>query len=290
MGMNARRNVEHLVVANCVTRTNCSNFKFGTESSWDFKDVAISNLTMTPRDQGRRPISGISLESVDGARIDGVVVSNISMQGVQTPLFIRLGNRGRGLNPPVPGSIRNVSLDNIVARGASMTSSVTGIPGFPAQGVSLSNIAITMEGGHREPLGLDVPEHIAKYPEGTMFGVLPAFGFYARHAEALSLANIQLRWEKEDLRPAMVFDDIRDLTVDGFRTDTGSGAAPLIWMNNVADALVRGARAGAARLFLRVSGADSRGIALVGNDLSRVERGVDLAGAPATAVRVTEME
>ncbi len=285
MGMDARRNVEHLVVTNCVTRTNCSNFKFGTESSWDFKDVAISNVTMAPRDQGRRPLSGISLESVDGANIDGVAISNISMVGVGTPIFIRLGNRGRGLNPPVPGSIQNVSLNNIVARGSTMSSSVTGIPGFPVRRVSLSNIMITMEGGHPAPMGLDVPEQIAKYPEGNMFGTLPGFGFYSRHAEGLTLSNAGLRWEKEDLRSAMVFDDIRDLTIDGFRTETVTGSSPVLWMNNVAGALVRGARTAAASTFLRVSGTGSSGIALVGNDLSRATRSVEISGASRSAVR-----
>ena len=33
MGMANRRAVEDLVVSNCVLRTNCNNFKFGTESS-----------------------------------------------------------------------------------------------------------------------------------------------------------------------------------------------------------------------------------------------------------------
>ena len=219
MGMDQRRNVEHLVVTNCVTRTNCSNFKFGTESSWDLKDVTVSNITMMPRDKGRRPISGISLEAVDGANINGVAVSNISMVGVATPMFVRLGNRGRGMDPPTPGSVENVSFNNIIARGASMTSSVTGIPGFKARRVSFSNIMITMDGGNQDPKGLDVPEHIAKYPEGTMFGTLPAFGLYARHAEGIALSNVLLRWDKEDLRPAIIIDEVKDLTIDGFRTD-----------------------------------------------------------------------
>jgi hypothetical protein len=283
MGMETRRNVEHLVVTNCITRTNCNNFKFGTESSWDLKDVAVSNITMMPRDAGRRPLSGISLEAVDGANINGVVISNISMVDIQTPIFVRLGNRGRGLNPPLPGSVQNISFNNIVARGASMTSSVTGIPGSMARRVSLSNILITMEGGNQDPKGLDVPEQIAQYPEGHMFGVLPGFGFYGRHTEGLALSNVEVRWDKQDLRPAMVFDDVKNLTIDGFRTDTVAGAAPVIWMNNVVDALVRGARTAAAKTFLRVSGAQSKAIALVGNDLTRATRRVETTGAPRNA-------
>lgn len=285
LGMDQRRNVEHLVVTNCVTRTNCSNFKFGTESSWDLKDVTVSNITMLPREKGRPPISGISLEAVDGAHINGVAISNISMVDVQTPIFIRLGNRGRGMTPPQPGSIENVSINNIIARGATVTSSVTAIPGYWTRRVALSNLQITMQGGNREPGGLDVPEHEAKYPEGTMFGVLPAYGFYARHADGLSLSNVELRWDREDLRPAMIFDDVRNLDLDGFRTDTAAPGSPIVWFNNTLDAFVRGSRLPAAGTFLRVSGAASQRILLLGNDLSRISRPVEFQTASKTAVR-----
>ena len=284
MGMNQRRNVEHLVVTNCVTRTNCSNIKFGTESSWDLRDVTISNITMMPRDTGRRPISGISLEAVDGARIDGVAISNITMTGVETPLFVRLGNRGRGMSPPVPGSIDNVSFNNIIVRGGSMTSSVSGIPGFPVRRVAFSNIMMTVDGAWREPKGLDVPEQVDKYPEGRMFGTLPAFGFYSRHAAGLSFSNVDVRWEKEDVRPALVFDDVRDLTVEGFRAGAIAAGAPVAWLHRVTDALVRGARPAAGASFLRVGGGSSR-ISLVGNDLSAVRSIIERMDGPATAVR-----
>jgi polygalacturonase len=284
MGMDQRRNVEHLVVTNCVTRTNCSNFKFGTESSWDLKDVTVSNITMMPRDKGNAPHSGISLEAVDGANINGVAISNISMTGIRAPIFVRLGNRGRGMNPPKPGSIENVSFSNIVARGALMTSSVTGVRGAYPRRISLANILLGMAGGNREPKGLDVPEHEAKYPEGNMFGDLPAYGFYGRHADGVTLSNVQVRWEKEDLRPAMIFDDVKDLTVDGFHTDTVAGDSPVVWLNNVADALIRGARTATANLFLRVGGPESKGITVINNDMTRVTTPIQVAEAPKTAV------
>ena len=275
MGMENRRSVEHLTVVNCVLRTNCSNFKFGTESSGDLKHVALSNVTMYPRDQGRRPISGIALESVDGANIDGVVIANVTMDGVQAPIFIRLGNRGRGLTPPVPGTVRNVSIQNVNARNATMTSSITGIPGHAVQRVTLSGVQLNMAGGQQEALTLDVPEHEAKYPEATMFGTLPAFGLYARHVEGLVLSGLQTRWEAPDVRPNLIFDDVRDLTLDGFHAGTAAGTAPVVWMHDVLDAFVRGARTAAADLFLRVTGAGSSGISLSGNDLSRARRTVE---------------
>ncbi len=48
-----------------------------------------------------------------------------------------------------------------------------------------------------------------------------------------------------------------------------AGTAPVVWINDVVDAILRGARAAAASLLLRVSGSHSSGIGLLGNDFSR---------------------
>jgi hypothetical protein len=220
MGMENRRPVEHLTVTNCVLRTNCSNFKFGTESSGDFRNVAVSNITMLPRDTGRPPISGISLEAVDGAHIEGVVISNIAMQGVRVPIFLRLANRGRGLDPKVPGSLEDVSIANVVARGAAIASSITGIPGARVRRVSLDGVRVTYAGGVKDILPLDIDEFVERYPEGTMWGDLPAGALYARHADELTIRGFQAASTAADGRPMLVFDDVADLALDAPRATT----------------------------------------------------------------------
>jgi hypothetical protein len=284
MGMENRRAVENLTVTNCVLRTNCSNFKFGTESSGDFKNVAFTNCAMRPRDVGRTPTSGISLESVDGSHIEGVVVSNVTMTGVRVPIFVRLGNRGRGLDPKVPGSLEDVAFSNISARGAAFASSVTAIPGYRVRRVSLDGIHLIADGGEQDARGLDVPELIDRYPEGTMWGVLPAWAFYARHAEGLTVRNFNARWNRPDARPAMIFDDVADLSLDGVQPATAAGSAPLLWFKNVAGAMVRGARPVKADLFLRVDGTESRGVVLMGNDMTQVRKAYEIQGAAGDAV------
>jgi hypothetical protein len=284
MGMDKRRAVENLTVTNCVLRTNSSNFKFGTESSGDFKNVAFTNCAMRPREAGKAPTSGISLEAVDGSHIEGVVVSNVTMTGVKVPIFVRLGNRGRGMDPKVPGSVEDVSISNISARGATFPSSVTGIPGFRVRRVSLDGIHVVNEGGAVDAPGLNVNEFIDRYPEGTMWGVLPSWAFYARHTEGLTVRNFDARWNKEDPRPAMIFDDVVNLTLDGVQPTTAAGPAPLLWFNNVAGALVRGSRPPAAELFLRAGGAETREILLLGNDLTQIRKSYEVQGIAAELV------
>ena len=62
-------------------------------------------------------ITGISIESVDGAIIDGVTVRNVKMTNVNAPIFIHVGKRMRGPAGRAIGKISNVTLENITADG-----------------------------------------------------------------------------------------------------------------------------------------------------------------------------
>jgi len=296
-----RRSTENVTVTNCFLSTACNAFKLGTESGGGFKRIAVSNCVMSGLKGHRPATSGIALESVDGGDLDGVVVSNITMVGVRAPVFIRLGNRGRDMKTPVPGTLRNVIISNVVATGASLTCSVTGIPGHPVEGVTLSNMRITYAGGcPYRPSNEAVPEVVAKYPDADMFDALPAYGLYCRHVTGLTLANLQLllgkgywrlatderrktRWTTKDGVPtpsepgrpghALVCDDISALNIEGLCCQFSAEGDPVMRFVNVRDAVVRGCTAPeGTKVFLEVAGADTSGISLIGNALSRAER------------------
>lgn len=136
-----------------------------------------------------------------------MIVSDIVIRDAATPFFLRLGNRGRGQAMPVPGTLRNVQFNNIVATGGTLASSITGLPGHFLENVSLNNIDITMIGGGRKVRG-PVPEASGDYPHAPMFGPLPASGLYARHVRGLSLTHVRLRTMKRDERPVLVLEDV----------------------------------------------------------------------------------
>ncbi|HEU0125708.1 MAG TPA: glycoside hydrolase family 28 protein, partial [Flavobacterium sp.] len=46
------------------------------------------------------------------------------------------------------------------------------------------------------------------------FGELPSWGFYVRHVNGIEMKNIKLILDKEDFRPAFVFDDVKNLTMN----------------------------------------------------------------------------
>jgi polygalacturonase len=200
-----------VVVSNCVVSSDCSALKLGTESNGGFENIAFSNCTVYDT-----RLAGIALEMVDGGTLDRVTVSNIVMNRVGAPIFLRLGNRARPFREggPIPGmcTFRNVQITNIQATGASVTGcAIAGLPGHPIQDVTIENIRIEFDGGgSAADAKRVVPEYPDRYPEYSMFGRLPAYGFYVRHARGLRFRNLNLTTAKPDGRPPMVRDDVED--------------------------------------------------------------------------------
>ena len=52
-------------------------------------------------------------------------------------------------------------------------------------------------------------EKPAEYPEATMWGLLPAKGFFIRHARGVELDNVTVRTAAPDARPKVVRVDAR---------------------------------------------------------------------------------
>jgi len=284
---------EDVVVSDCTLRSYANCFKIGTETSGDVRDVHVRNCTLlgTPdRDARRGPRdenAAIAIEMVDGGVLDGVTVSDIVVRDVLTPVFVRLGNRGRGQSPPTPGALRNVEIVNVVADGVSETSSITGIPGHAVAGVAIRGLRIGSRGGVTAPGGLDVPEQEGEYPQAGMFGVLPASGLYARHGRALSLQGLDARVAAADARATVLVDDVADLELDGFTTDTPPSSSPVVRLHDVREGRVRQCRS-AARVtpFASVTGAATRGLAFerdhFGAGPDPVELGPDVDRAAVT--------
>jgi len=233
---------ENIVISDCIARSHASAIKMGTESSGGFRNITIANCVVTspPADVKvvngvSRGLSGIALEIVDGGVLENITVANVVIEGVTTPIFLRLGNRARPFRTDIPkpgvGTFRNVLLSNIVAtRASKLACSITGIPGHPIENVQLSNIQIAFEGGGtNDEAAAKVPENETGYPECTMFGKsLPAYGFYCRHVTGLKLRDVRLRTGQRDERPAVICDDVKRLVIDGLDACSAGGAAPAV--------------------------------------------------------------
>ncbi len=247
---------ENIRISDCVLSSHCNAVKLGTETNGGFRNINISGIVVKPSsDQSSQffgapskiGTSALSLEIVDGGVLENVSASDFTIEGTESPIFIRLGNRGRGykLKPhplaPSPksegeaygglsgtgnddtitelipidhvGRIDGIRLENFQIRNAgSVGCSITGLPGHPVRNVWLSNISIHHQGGVKDSDLKAINDSIANekekaYPEATMWGNLPAKGFYLRHTRDIHFDNVEVNTKAADARPDFVRSD-----------------------------------------------------------------------------------
>jgi hypothetical protein len=170
----------------------------------------------------------VKVLSVDGSRIRDITISDITMENVMVPIFVRLGARLNTYRPGEtarpPGVIENLVIRNITATSATtgrLTPPsgvfITGIPGHRAGPITLENISIKLPGGGELAHGRQVlPENISVYPEINRFGpLLPAHGLYARHVKDFTVKNVTFELTGPDLRPIIVCQSAERVLFDG---------------------------------------------------------------------------
>jgi polygalacturonase len=185
--------------------------KCGTESNGGFRNITISNCVF-------EYCRGLALESVDGALMEDITVSNITMRDIcNAPIFIRLGARLRGPEGTKVGTAQRIKIDNLVAHNVAAIHGIliSGIPGATINDVSLSNIFIDYEGGGTAADGQRaVPEDEKVYPEPARFGKLSSWGLYARHMKNFTVDRVEFRAAKEDQRPVVWLEDVTEASFD----------------------------------------------------------------------------
>jgi hypothetical protein len=129
-----------------------------------------------------------------------------------SPIFMRLGSRNRGPKETTKvGAMRRVIISNVVVYNADTkyASIISGIPGYMIEDVRLSNIRVYAKGGGtKEQAALEPAERESIYPEPSMFGDLPAYGFFIRHVKGLQMRDVEVSYLTPDLRPAYVLNDV----------------------------------------------------------------------------------
>lgn len=204
--------------------------KFGTESNGGFKNIAISNVIF-------EHCRGFALLTVDGGLLQDVTISNIIMRHVEMPIFLRLGSRMSAPPDTKIGKLRRVSINDLTAYNANpyFPSTISGIPDHAIEDIRLSNIRHRFAGG-LTPGDVDQnpPENEDGYPETDMFGPLPAYGYFIRHAEGITFNNVDVGFQEPDTRPAYILRDVADASFHHNRADKVEGA-PTFVLDNVDD-------------------------------------------------------
>ncbi|MBO4338905.1 MAG: right-handed parallel beta-helix repeat-containing protein [Clostridia bacterium] len=225
--------MKNVSVSGCeiISRTNA--FKIGTETTNAIKNVTVENCRFFMTDIYPGSVSGISLESADGAKVENITIRNIEMNRCTCPVFIRLCNRnraskvneqsasaiefgvkakGKGLSKKtfdMKGEVKNILIENVKAESIELP---VIIAGFRQKGkikrvknITLKNFDLTYA-NKREIIDrrLFIPEYSKTYPECWRFRNLPAYALWARHAENLKTENFRCSpadgtWKKEKI-------------------------------------------------------------------------------------------
>lgn len=226
------RKCENITISNCILSSHATPLKCGTSSIGGFKNIAISNIVIKPSKSKEMHhvleawggLSGIDLLCVDGGSMENIVIDNVAMDGIETPLFVKLGNRNSGWEGKTDfeiGRIENIRINNVTAiNSGRITSSITGYEGQPVRNVTLSNIrfeTIAYEGEINPVLAIN--ERSGQYPYNRMFGFdYPAYGFYMNYADNITFSNVEFMKHESDPRPALQFEHTTNSRLLNVRT------------------------------------------------------------------------
>ncbi|MEO7768570.1 MAG: glycosyl hydrolase family 28 protein [Ferruginibacter sp.] len=206
-------NQDILIQGNSMT-TDAGGIKFGTASLGGFKNIRIINNKVFDTNR-----SAIALEAVDGATIENIEVDGIEGINIGNAIFLRAGAR-KGTRK---GIIKNVSVKNVTGEIRTEKNPLKVMPGLVIAGmpdqvisnITFKNIVIKFPGGaEKESAKItidnmqDIPEKPNGYPEYNMFGELPSWGVYIRHASDVQFAGLIITAGKTDYRTAIVLDDV----------------------------------------------------------------------------------
>jgi hypothetical protein len=245
------RGVEDVAITNCVLSSHARVIKISLPAvpGSHFNRIVVSNCIVKPSEakttlHPRQLVGGISgidlATSSYGASVTNVSFNNIVMDGVVTPIFIRLGNQKPGWRqkqgePAASGTLENVSLANIRAVNAgAVACSISGYPGCCVRDIRLANINLALkEPGQVADMTTAVPEKSEVTPTPLVFGVnFPAYGFFLRHVKDITIDGLHLRPQAEEPRPELAADDVHGLQVSGLTTNHPAREKPRLNISN----------------------------------------------------------
>ncbi len=223
---------QDIAITNCIMRTNGSAVKIGTESNGGFKNITVSNCVF--KDVPNH--AGIELMTVDGGIMQNVLLENITIDNVNTPIFIRVGNRARPYKPGQYVSkiddVKDIFINNVSVINAKLPSSIMGMHNKPIKNVTINNYNVRYARAQRPGSFNDVAFAEFSYPMATMFRNLPAYGLYCRNVEGLHLQNVSMYSAEDEARPALGFDRVNGLELFSIKAEIKNPTTPMIYLRN----------------------------------------------------------
>ncbi len=210
------RGVDGVTIKNVSVVTNCGGLKLGTDSYGGFKNITATDVAMQIASWNNGN-AAVELNSADGADINNIKYSNLNISGFPSFVFILNGANLRG-NTPISsprktGAVGNILIKDVDCRNmATPTGSViSGLATkdtlYRVKNVHFVNVNIQAKGGLTSTPA-EPAEYGGKYPKGSVFGKVPAWGYYIRHANNITFTNCTQTTTPSDARQAIVKVDV----------------------------------------------------------------------------------
>lgn len=271
-----------ITVSNSTFSTRWSVFRFGGGRA---ENITVSNCLLYE-------VYGcpIKMQCGPNSHFENIMFSDIIMKDVTGPISIGLGSKWHANTDEktTPGVVRNISFNNlrvtvvkpVMLRNSEWPSNYNPGEIFSCitlnafgenflENISFNNVHIEFPGGGTREQGAErhVPEVAGEYYQ---MGIPPAFGIYGRNIKGLTLQNIRFEQMQPDLRPAMVFDHVKDAAINGLSTQCNADAESALRFTDCQDVLVTALRLlDKTNVFLSAEGAGTQNLKIVGGDTSK---------------------
>lgn len=213
----SRFGVDDVTVRNCHIKQSivANALKFGTASYGSFKNVTFEDIVIDQADK-----AAMAVEAVDGADVANITFQRITFHQVGSPIFILLGDRGTTPAGDVHkiGSIDGVTFKDVTGDNMKYdwSSPISGLAAggavYKLKHLAFVNVHITNKGGLGS-VPADPPEYAGQYPDPNLWGNMPAFGYFIRHADGVAFTGCVTGVAPADARKWLEQRDVANLTV-----------------------------------------------------------------------------
>lgn len=195
-----------------INGTTGNKIKFGTLTYGAFTNCLLQDIAING--SGRSGLCAISLQGLDGANFSNITFDKINLQTSANAFFLlhAAGKRGhRPKNAPSRiGSISNIQFSNLDFRNITdnVGSCISGInlkaSIYKIKDITFNNVKVHSFKGGVTSIPKTPNEYNGNYPEYSVFGILPAWGYYIRYAERINFINSSQTVIPTDKRPVIV--------------------------------------------------------------------------------------
>jgi len=220
-------------ISNCFfdTGDDCITLKSGR----DVRNVTANNIVCVGTDRAVR----IKSTRGRGGVVENIRFSNFVVENVREPIYITTFYTKTDPEPVSQRTpiFRDIAISHFTIKKSPCMAKILGLPEMPIQGLRITDVVASTK-----------------------------IGLFCDSAVGLELQNVQINTSKG---PAFDIRNCKNLELNGIKTTNPRADDPVVRMENVQDAFIHGCRAyPGTGSFLELRGKTTKGIVLIGNQLS----------------------